>query len=305
MKKGEVASEKDSWGSLRGRSRAPNQPMVSNRSRCQNVTFGCERLLSMTIGASEKQPRRPLVLGIETSCDDTACAVLDGEGTVLSSVISSQLEPHRPYGGVGPEIASREHLHNWPAVSSEALRTSGLELSDLDVFSSTRGPGLMGSLLVGLSLGKAMAYALERPFHAVHHIEGHLFSPFLAAPGEPADPLPEHFTGLVVSGGHTLLIAARERGRRLETLARTRDDAMGEVFDKIGKRIGLPFPGGERLDELAERGRAEAHPMPIARCGDSLDFSTQRMLPASAVSSWQRGSVVRLESRGCICLDRR
>src|SRR6185295_18579868 len=153
----------------------------------------------------------PLVLGIETSCDDTACAVLDGEGRVLSSVVSSQLAAHRPYGGVVPEIASREHLANWPAVSQEALERAGVSIGEVDVVAATRGPGLVGALLVGLSLGKAMAFALGRPFHAVHHLEGHLYSPFLArppAPGAapvPAEAPPERFVGLVLSGGHSSL----------------------------------------------------------------------------------------------------
>ncbi len=216
---------------------------------------------------------RPLVLGIETSCDDTACAVLDGAGRVLASVVSSQVEPHRPFGGVVPEIASREHLRNWPAVSGEALAAAGIHLGEVDVVAATRGPGLVGSLLVGLSLGKAIAYALQAQFHAVHHMEAHLFSPFLRGAGEAADPVADDFVGLVVSGGHSLLLRVEGGGQRIETLAQTRDDAMGEVFDKIGKRIGLAFPGGERVDEFAERGAAEAHPMPVAKCGDSLDFS--------------------------------
>ena len=127
----------------------------------------------------------PLVLGIETSCDDTACAVLDGDGRVLASVVSSQLAAHRPYGGVVPEIASREHLSNWPAVSAEALTRAGVSMPDVDLVAATRGPGLIGALLVGLSIGKAVAFALDRPFHAVHHLEGHLFSPFLPPPTEP------------------------------------------------------------------------------------------------------------------------
>ena len=216
---------------------------------------------------------RPLVLGIETSCDDTACALVDGSGRVLTSIVSSQIEPHRPYGGVVPEIASREHLRNWPTVCRQALQSSGIDLASVDVVAATRGPGLVGSLLVGLSLGKAIAYALGLPFHAVHHMEGHLFSPFLGAVGAPAQPLPERFVGLVVSGGHSLLLRVNEEGGHVETVARTRDDAMGEVFDKIGKRIGLPFPSGAQVDRLAESGHAKAHPMPVAMCGESLDFS--------------------------------
>jgi len=218
----------------------------------------------------------PLVLGIETSCDDTACAVLDGEGRVLASVVSSQLAAHRPYGGVVPEIASREHLVNWPQVSAEALEAAGIRLADVDVVAATRGPGLVGALLIGLSLGKAIAFALERPFHAVHHLEGHLYSPFLrpATSVEPADPVPESFIGLVVSGGHTSLFAVEDGA--VSTLGETRDDAMGEVFDKVGKRLGLPYPQGPRVDELAERGDAAARRLgapfrPLHT--DSLDFS--------------------------------
>jgi len=220
----------------------------------------------------------PLVLGIETSCDDTACAVLDGEGRVLSSVVSSQLAAHRPYGGVVPEIASREHLANWPQVSAEALGRAGVTMAEMEVVAATRGPGLVGALLVGLSVGRAIAFATGRPFHAVHHLEGHLYSPFLhpvhgePEPAQPAETPPERFVGLVVSGGHTSLFAVE--GSRIETLAETRDDAMGEVFDKVGKRLGLPYPQGPRVDELAERGDPTACRFPIASPSDeSLDFS--------------------------------
>ncbi|HEV7508208.1 MAG TPA: tRNA (adenosine(37)-N6)-threonylcarbamoyltransferase complex transferase subunit TsaD [Thermoanaerobaculia bacterium] len=214
----------------------------------------------------------PLVLGIETSCDDTACAVVDGVGRVLSSVVSSQLAAHRPYGGVVPEIASREHLTNWPAVSREALERAGVSLQDVEVVAATRGPGLVGALLVGLSLGRAIAFAKKRPFHAVHHLEGHLFSPFLRAPGDRQVPLPppSRFVGLVVSGGHTSLFAVEDG--EVTTLGETRDDAMGEVFDKVGKRLGLPYPQGPRVDELAELGVPGARPLPVSRF-EGLDFS--------------------------------
>ncbi|HKI04974.1 MAG TPA: tRNA (adenosine(37)-N6)-threonylcarbamoyltransferase complex transferase subunit TsaD [Thermoanaerobaculia bacterium] len=217
--------------------------------------------------------RRPLVLGIETSCDDTACALLDGAGRVLSSVVSSQLAAHRPYGGVVPEIASREHLANWPAVSGEALERAGVTLREVDVVAATRGPGLVGALLVGLSIGKAMAFAAGRPFHAVHHLEGHLYSPFLRAPGDPEPPAPppDRFVGLVLSGGHSSLFAVEDGV--VSTLGETRDDAIGEVFDKVGKRLGLPYPQGPRVDELAELGTPGAHRLPVSRFGDGLDFS--------------------------------
>lgn len=231
----------------------------------------------------ESPPLSPLILGIESSCDDTACAVLDGAGRVLASVVSSQLAAHRPYGGVVPEIASREHLRNWPAVRAQALEQAGVDLGQIEVVAATRGPGLVGSLLVGLSLGKGLAYGRGLPFYGVHHLEGHLVSPYLALPGEgAAHDVPESFVGLVVSGGHTALYDVSPAG--VETLGETRDDAMGECFDKVGKRLGLPFPGGPVVDRLAERaevderGRVslstgETLHYRTPRCGDTLDFS--------------------------------
>jgi N6-L-threonylcarbamoyladenine synthase len=230
-----------------------------------------------------------VVLGIETSCDDTACALLDGAGRVLSSVVSSQLAAHRPYGGVVPEIASREHLANWPEVSRRALAEAGLALSGVEVVAATRGPGLVGALLVGLSLGKAVAFALGRPFHAVHHLEGHLFSPFLR-PGGPAEEAPARFAGLVLSGGHSALFAVADG--EAATLGEARDDAMGEVFDKVGKRLGLPYPQGPRVDELAELGEAGARPFPVPSCGDNLDFSY------SGLKSQALLEIERLEAAG-------
>jgi N6-L-threonylcarbamoyladenine synthase len=237
--------------------------------------------------------RRPLVLGIETSCDDTACAVLDGDGRVLSSIVSSQLAVHGPYGGVVPEIASREHLANWLPVSEQALAEAGAAAADLDVIAATRGPGLVGALLVGLALGKALAFALGKPFHAVHHLEGHLYSPFLhdgtGAAALPAAAPPARFHGLVLSGGHSSLFAVREGS--IETLGETRDDAFGEVFDKVGKRVGLPYPQGPRVDQLAERGDASAYRLPVPACGDTLDFSF------SGLKSQTLTEIERLERR--------
>jgi len=221
---------------------------------------------------THRDSARPIVLGIESSCDDTACSILDGEGRVLSSVVSSQLAAHRPYGGVVPEVASREHLANWPAVCEEALRTAGMTLDEVDAIAATRGPGLFGSLLVGLSLGRAIAYGRELPFYGVHHLEGHLYSPFLTLDNEPAQPRVERFLGLVVSGGHTSLY--RVDGRQVETVAETRDDAIGEAFDKVGKRIGLAYPQGPKVDELAEGGDERAFELPNPKLSDqSLDFS--------------------------------
>ncbi|MES1242876.1 MAG: tRNA (adenosine(37)-N6)-threonylcarbamoyltransferase complex transferase subunit TsaD [Acidobacteriota bacterium] len=209
----------------------------------------------------------PIILGIETSCDDTACAVLDGDGRVLASVVSSQLAAHRPYGGVVPEIASREHLSNWPMVSAEALERAGVRMDEVELVAATRGPGLVGALLVGLSIGKAVAFALGRPFHAIHHLEGHLYSPFLP----PSESRPDAFVGLVVSGGHTSIFQVE--GGAVSTLAETRDDAIGEVFDKVGKRLGLPYPQGPRVDELAELGDPTVWALTVPYPGDNLFFS--------------------------------
>jgi N6-L-threonylcarbamoyladenine synthase len=232
----------------------------------------------------------PLVLGIETSCDDTACAVVDGQGRVLSSVVSRQLAAHRPFGGVVPEIASREHLAHWPEVSRQALADAGTSLSQIQVVAATRGPGLVGSLLVGLSLGKSLAFGLDRPFLGIHHLEGHLFSPFLNTSGEAAEEPPETFIGLVVSGGHTSLLEVR--GPEIRSLAETRDDALGEVFDKVGKRLGLPYPQGPLVDRWAELGNGENCPLPIPSTKASLDFSYSGLKTQALVE------LEKLEERG-------
>jgi N6-L-threonylcarbamoyladenine synthase len=187
---------------------------------------------------------------------------------------------------VVPEIASRAHLENWPAVSAEALGRAGLDLSRIDAVAATRGPGLVGSLLVGLSLGKALAFALDRPFFAVHHLEGHLFSPFLQATGS-ADAVPDRFVGLVVSGGHSNLFAVA--AGRITTLGEARDDAMGEVFDKVGRRLGILYPQGPRVDELAEGGDPARHRFAIPDCGGSLDVSF------SGLKSQALGQIEKLE----------
>lgn len=218
--------------------------------------------------------RPALVLGIETSCDDTACAVVTGDGRVLASVVSSQLAVHRPYGGVVPELASREQLTNWPAVYEETLARAGVTLADVGAVAATSGPGLIGSLLVGLSLGRAMAWSRGLPFFAVHHLEGHIYSPWLATDGSPATPFPDRFVALVVSGGHTSLYrVAPASVASIALLAETRDDAFGEAFDKFGKRLGLPYPQGPLLDRLAERGDAAAAPVARLVGTEELFFS--------------------------------
>ncbi len=237
-------------------------------------------------------PTRPLVLGIESSCDDTACAVLDGAGRVLSSAVSSQIAAHRPFGGVVPEIASRQHLEAWPTTSAEALEEAGVELDQIDLVAATRGPGLIGCLLVGLALGRSIAWGLDKPFYGTHHLEGHLYSPFLDSTGGAAAMPPERFVSLVVSGGHSSLLQLH--GGHIESLAETRDDAMGEVFDKVGKRLGLAYPQGPQVDELAELGTVERGHFKVKRARDELFFTF------SGLKSQTLREIERLEQRGLL-----
>ena len=207
------------------------------------------------------------ILGIESSCDETAAAVVTDGPKLLSSVVASQIKYHRPFGGIVPEIASRNHIRFITQVIEKALRKSRLGLAKIDGVAATGGPGLAGSLLVGSSAGKALAYLTGKPFLAVNHIEAHIYAAFLEDPSlEP--PL----LALVVSGGHTELISMERHGE-FRILGRTRDDAAGEAYDKVAKLIGLGYPGGPRLEKLARRARNGMR-LPVARMKDgSLDFS--------------------------------
>ena len=211
-----------------------------------------------------------LVLGIESSCDETAAAVVEGGRTIRSNVIASQIETHSVYGGVVPEIASREHLEQIGPIVDAALEEAGIGLGDVDGIAVTSGPGLIGSLLVGLSYAKSLAYATGTPIVGVNHIEGHIYSVVFDNP-EVEYPA----VALVVSGGHTslFLVSAPER---YELLGRTRDDAAGEAYDKVAKLLGLGYPGGPVVDRLARTGDPERAPLvfhvPQMR-GGSLDFS--------------------------------
>ncbi|MEO6325326.1 MAG: tRNA (adenosine(37)-N6)-threonylcarbamoyltransferase complex transferase subunit TsaD [Thermoanaerobaculia bacterium] len=212
-----------------------------------------------------------LVLGIESSCDETSLAILDGEGRILASVVASQTEAHLRYGGVVPEIAARAHLTNLPPLLAEALAQAGARLGDVTLVAATAGPGLVGALLVGLSEGKGLALGLDVPFVPVHHIEGHCVSPFLSVDGAPARGIPAAWSALVVSGGHTHMF--RFEGSVIHRLARTRDDAAGEAYDKVAKMAGLGYPGGPVVDRLARRGRA-SNPFATPRFKDGTqDFS--------------------------------
>jgi N6-L-threonylcarbamoyladenine synthase len=229
-----------------------------------------------------------IVLGIETSCDETSVAVLDGEGRVLSNVISTQLAAHAPYGGVVPEVAARAHLENLPAVFESALSQARVDLPGVGLVAATAGPGLIGALLVGLSAGKALAHARGIPLVPVNHLEGHLFSAHLRSSGEPAREVALPFHGLVVSGGHAELVRVEEGG--IVPLARTRDDAPGEAFDKVARRAGLGYPGGPVIDRIAARGDGSRWPLPIPRAGDgSRDFSFSGLKTAMLREFERRG----------------
>jgi N6-L-threonylcarbamoyladenine synthase len=208
-----------------------------------------------------------LILGIDTSCDDTSAAVIENGTTILSNSISNQSEIHKKYGGIVPELASRRHIEMiWPVVD-EALKAAGLSCKDLACIAVCHGPGLIGSLLVGCSFAKALCYAKKIPLVAVNHLEGHIFSPFLEMT-KPDYP----FIALIVSGGHTCLYRVDDFGKYFE-LGRTRDDAAGEAYDKVSKLLGLGYPGGPVIDYLARDGNPDAIDFPRAYLPDSLDFS--------------------------------
>ena len=209
-----------------------------------------------------------LILGIESSCDDCAAALVrDGE-TILSHTIHSQFEIHKPYGGVVPELASRNHLEKIIPVIETAMEDAGAGWADLDGIAATYGPGLVGSLLVGLSAAKALAFALDIPFRGVNHLEGHLMAIFLE---DATVSFP--FLGLIVSGGHTSLYRVEGFGA-YRLLGQTRDDAAGEAFDKVAKLLGLGYPGGIAIDRLSEGGNPQAFSFPRAMTSPkTLDFS--------------------------------
>jgi N6-L-threonylcarbamoyladenine synthase len=209
-----------------------------------------------------------VILGIETSCDETAAAVVTDGGEVLSSVVSSQAVLHARYGGVVPEIASRRHLELVTPVVRQALADAGAKIGEVDRVAVTQGPGLVGALLVGISAAKAMAWTGKLPLVPVDHLEGHIASLYLGK--EPFEP---PFLCLLASGGHTLLLAVRQRGHS-ERLGTTLDDAAGEAFDKGARLLGLGYPGGAAIDRLAEVGDPDAFSFPVARvAGFDLSFS--------------------------------
>lgn len=211
-----------------------------------------------------------LILGIESSCDETAAAVVRDGREIVSSVIASQIELHRPWGGVVPELASREHLKKIEPVVGEALERAGVKLSDIDAIAVTQGPGLIGSLLVGVCYAKSLAYALDIPFIGVNHIEGHVYSVVFENPAVKYPAL-----ALIVSGGHTNIFYLPEEGK-YKVVSRTRDDAAGEAFDKVAKMLGLGYPGGPVIEKIALEGNATKVKFPQAKISDGkpdLSFS--------------------------------
>jgi N6-L-threonylcarbamoyladenine synthase len=217
-------------------------------------------------GSGDGSRQNRVILGIETSCDETAAAVVTRDGDLLSNVVASQADLHARFGGVVPEVASRRHLELVRPVVEEALDEAGTNLDRIELVGVTRGPGLMGALLVGLSAAKALAWAKRLPLAPVDHLHGHVASLYL----KPQDVEPP-FLCLLASGGHTMLLDVRERGS-FTVLGRTIDDAVGEAFDKGARLLGLGYPGGAEIDRLAHEGDAEAFEFPVARV-PGLDFS--------------------------------
>ena len=224
------------------------------------------RVASVTsLERSVKMSEDILCLGIESSCDETSVAVVKNGREVLSNVIATQIDIHKKYGGVVPEIASRNHVENITYVVREAIEKASVSLKDIDAICCTYGPGLVGALLVGVSTAKAMAYALHKPLVGVNHIEGHVAANYITRP-----ELEPPYLCLIVSGGHSHLVYVKDY-TEFEILGRTRDDAVGEAFDKVSRTIGLGYPGGPIIDKLAKEGKPEYN-LPRTHF-DNLDFS--------------------------------
>ena len=230
-----------------------------------------------------------LILGIDTSCDDTSAAVVEDGRKIVSNIVSSQSEIHTKYGGIVPELAARRHIEMILPVVEEALRQAAVTLSDLSAIAVCHGPGLIGSLLVGCSFAKAVCYSRDIPLVAVNHLEGHLLSPFLE---EHAPDFP--FIALIVSGGHTSLYVAEDYGN-YTLLGRTRDDAAGEAYDKVSKLIGLGYPGGPLIDRLAREGNPGAISFPRAYLPETYDFSFSGL--KTAVRNYVKTGVQHTEER--------
>lgn len=233
-----------------------------------------------------KEKKDILVLAIETSCDETAAAVIQNGRDILSNIVSTQIEIHKKFGGVVPEVASRNHVVDINPVIEQAISEAGIGLGDLDAIVGTYGPGLVGALLVGLSTAKALAYALGIPFVGVNHIEGHVAANYLAHPD-----LEPPFVSLIVSGGHTHIVEVLDY-TKFNILGRTKDDAAGEAYDKIARAMGLGYPGGPLMDALAKEGQANI-PFPKAMFKEGYDFSFSGI--KSAVLNYLNGKKMKGE----------
>jgi N6-L-threonylcarbamoyladenine synthase len=209
------------------------------------------------------------ILGIESSCDETSAAVVEDGKTMLSNVVASQVDLHAEHGGVFPELASRAHVEAVVPVVTQALRNANVTLDEIDAIAVTRGPGLVGSLLVGINYAKGLALMTGKPLLGINHLEGHVYSLWLT---QPFRPILFPVLVLIVSGGHTELLLMRGHGE-FESLGRTIDDAAGEAFDKVGRLLNLPFPGGPNIERAAQNGNPHAFNFPRAKRDDSLDFS--------------------------------
>ncbi len=229
------------------------------------------------------------VLGIETSCDETAVAVVDGGRHVRSSVVASQADLHRRFGGVVPELAARKHVERLLPVLDEALDQAGVRLEDIDAVAVTCGPGLVGALTVGVAAAKALALALDRPLVGVNHLEGHIYAAFLH---DPEIPFPA--VALIVSGAHTDLVVMDGHGR-YQVLGRTRDDAAGEALDKVARALGLGYPGGPQIDRLGRHGDPRAVPLPLPMADESLEFSFSGIKTAALRALHRPGQPLRPE----------
>ncbi len=235
-------------------------------------------------------PQNTIILAIETSCDETAVAIAEGTRRILVSEIASQVDLHSPYGGVVPELASRNHNLNLRPLISSALEKAGLRMADIDAVAATSGPGLASSLLIGDTTAKAISIAIQKPFFSINHMEGHLLSPFI---GVESGVLPN--ISLVVSGGHTMIVKVEAVGK-YQVLGSTRDDAAGEAFDKAGKMMGLPYPGGPEIDRRSSFGNPKAFDFPrsMLKSGDHhFSFSGLKTAMshrlASLGESWNNG----------------
>lgn len=243
-----------------------------------------------------------LILALETSCDETACAVLENGKKVLSNVVASQTEFHKKYGGIVPEVASRKHIEVINPIIAEALEKAKKKFKDIDAVAVTYGPGLVGSLLVGLCAAKALAWSLKKPLIGVNHLEGHIYANFIPTPPSSSLSIPQFpFLCLIVSGGHTLLVLVKDHGQ-YETLGRTRDDAVGEAYDKVARFLNLGYPGGPIIDKLAKKGdpHAISFKKPMIEDSYGYDFSFSGIKTA-VVNYAQRNTIPAAQPIDDIC----